>query len=138
MLREEIKNIGSSRRDLRNFGLTVGTVLAALALVFWWSGKSLYPYLLVPGAVLVFGGLFFPALLKPLQKAWMTLAVIMGWVMTRVILSALFFLVVTPMGLLARLFGKDFLSLKRKSSRESYWHLREDKEYDRRRSEMQF
>ena len=58
---------------------------------------------------------------------WMIFAVILGWFMTRIILSLLFFLVITPIGLTMRLLGKDFLGLKIKSSNESYWNKR-DKE----------
>jgi hypothetical protein len=79
-----------------------------------------------------------PIVLKPLQKVWMTIAVVIGWVMARVVLTLLFFVVFTPMGLIARLFGKDFLILKRRGAGQSYWHPRKPGEYDPKRSEMQF
>ena len=54
---------------------------------------------------------------------WMTFAVIFGWVMSRVILSIVFYLILTPIGLITRLFGEDFLDLN-KSNTESYWNNR--------------
>jgi len=138
MLFEEIKNIKSAPKDLRNFGLTVGLVLVFVGGVFWWLGKPFYPYLLMVGIILVSGGFIFPGALKPLQKVWMTIAVVIGWVMTRVILSLLFFLVFTTLGLVARLFGKEFLALKWKRADESYWNYRKPQEWDKQRSEMQF
>ena len=54
----------------------------------------------------------------------MTFAVILGLVMTRVILSIVFYLILTPIGLITRLFGKDFLDLLNKSNTESYWNNR--------------
>jgi len=118
---EEIKNIKSSKQDLRKFGFTVGIVLIVLGGILWWRGREFYVYVLVVGGLLSFFGWVWPVVLKPIQKVWMTLAVVLGWFMTRVILSVLFYLVFVPIGRIARLFGKDFLDLKLNSSAESYW-----------------
>ena len=53
----------------------------------------------------------------------MTFAVVLGWVMTRVILSLVFYLILTPISLLTKIFGEDFLGLKEKDV-DSYWNLR--------------
>ena len=58
----------------------------------------------------------------------MIFAVIIGWIMTRIILSVLFFSIITIIGLFTRLIGKDFLNLKSKSN-ESYWNIR-NKEHE--------
>ena len=63
-------------------------------------------------------------ILKPFYLIWMIFAVILGWVMTRVILSMLFYLILTPIGLITRFLGEDFLSLKRANS-GSYWNNRD-------------
>jgi len=138
MLLEEIKNIKSAKKDLRNFGLTVGIALGLIGAVLWWLNKGAYPYFIGIGALLIVAGLAIPVILKPLQKVWMTIAVVMGWIMARVILTLLFYLVFTLTGLVARLFGKDFLDLKRRRDEASYWNRREPEEYDPKRSEMQF
>ena len=70
-------------------------------------------------------GLALPMALKPFQLAWMTLAILMGWVMTRLILFVLFYLVFTPVGLIARLFGKKFFPTSFDTSADSYWITRE-------------
>ena len=67
-------------------------------------------------------------ILKPIYKIWMIFAVIIGWIMTRVILSVLFFSIITTIGIFTRLVGKDFLNLKSKNN-ESYWNIR-NKEYE--------
>ena len=54
----------------------------------------------------------------------MTFAILLGWVMTRVILSIVFYFIMTPIGLLTRLLGEDFLALK-KSNSGSYWNNRD-------------
>ncbi len=138
MLIEEIKNIKSGKSDLRKFGITIGIVLGILGGLLWWRGKDTYSYFLILSVAFILCGLALPTLLKPLQKAWMTLAVIMGWFMTRVILSILFYFVFTPIGLIPRLLGKQFIDLRIDNSKESYWIYRKPKEFNKSDYEKQF
>jgi hypothetical protein len=138
MLIEEIKNIKSGKGELRKFGITVGIVFGILGGLLLWRGREYYSYFLIISAILIVSGLLFPRLLLPIQKAWMTLAVVLGWFMTRLILSILFYLVFTPIGLIARLFGKEFLELKIDRARDSYWIYRKEEPFDKRRYENQF
>lgn len=135
---EEFKAIKGTTRELRNFALLVGPVLAALGGLLLWKGGKHPEVLLIAGALLVFAGLVAPGLLRPLYKAWMTLAVVMGWVMSRVILIVLYYAVVTPLGLGMRLLGKRPLSLGPDKSKQSYWNYRESKSYNKKRHEQQF
>jgi len=125
MIVEEIRNIKSGKRELRQFGITIGVVLGLLGMWCVWRGKEgSYP-LLISASVFFFLGIIFPVLLKPLQKLWMSLAILLGWLMTRVIVTILFYLVVTPIGLLARVCGKDFLHTKIDKNANSYWSPKE-------------
>ena len=63
-----------------------------------------------------------PAWFRGFYRAGMTVSFYIGQIVSRVLLTVLFLLVVTPLGLLLRLFGKDLLHLKRKRPDESYWH----------------
>jgi hypothetical protein len=138
MLLEEIKGIKSEKSDLRKFGITIGIVLAVFGLLLLWREREYFKYLLFLSAAFAAIGLTAPVILKPVQKAWMTLAVILGWVMTRVILSVLFYLIITSIGLVARLLGKQFLDLKTDNSQKSYWIHRKSEPFDRNRYEKQF
>jgi hypothetical protein len=122
MLLDEIKNIPSAKKDLRSFGIVMAVVLGVLGAWALWRGKPATWWLLGFAAAFLVLGLACPIALKPLQKVWMTLAVLMGWVMTRVILALLFYLVMTPIGLVGRLVGKQFVELRfDKSATSSYW-----------------
>ncbi len=138
MIIEEIRNIKTGKRELRKFGITVGIVSCLLGGLFLWRGRDYYSYFLILSAALLLLGLAVPILLKPIYKVWMTLAVLLGYLMTRVILSVLFFLVVTPIGLLGRLFGKNFLDLKFNRNANSYWTHKESKGFERSEYERQF
>lgn len=138
MLLEEIKNIKSAKKDLRMFGLTVGGVLFVLGGVLWFFEKDNFHFFLIIGAVLAATGLIFPRILFPLQKAWMTFGVIMGWFMTRVVLSLLFFLVMTPISLVLRASGKKFLDIGIDAKCKSYWMRREPGPADKETYKKQF
>ena len=137
-IRNDIKQLKTSDRDLRKFGLMVGGVFAVLGLLFLWRHKAHYPYFLWPGVVLVLFGAILPRALKWIYIAWMSVAFVLGFVMAHVILALLFFFVITPMGLVARLVGKDFLSLKLDRAAKSYWIPRESKSKSAADYERQF
>jgi hypothetical protein len=138
MIIEEIKNIKSDKKECRKFGLSVGIVLVLLAAILWYIGKGSYVYFGSIGGILIISGIAAPILLLPLQKIWMSIAVILGFIMTRVILFVLFYLILTPIGLIARIFGKDFLDLKLKKDQVSYWSIRQEKTYEKLDTERQF
>jgi hypothetical protein len=126
------------RRKLRNFGLTVGIAFGVLAALLFWREKAHYIYFAVISVVFLGLALLIPAVLKPVERVWMTAAGAMGWFMTRVILTILFFVVFTPIGLIARLCGKDFLGLKMDRSAASYWIYREARDLAKEDYEKQF
>jgi hypothetical protein len=118
---KEINEIPSSKKDLRSFGLTLGIAFGLIGGFLAWRGNGAWPYFLGISGFFFGFGLVLPAALKPFQKLWMTLALLMGWVMSRVILIVTFFLIVTPIGLILRLFGKDLLDIRRGVKKETHW-----------------
>jgi hypothetical protein len=124
MLKEEFKNIKETKRDLRKFGLTVGGVLLILAALLFYFDKSSAIYFAIIGSLLLISGLTFPQILKPLNKIWMGLAVVLGFFMSRLILTILFYIALTPISLIAKLVGKKFMILKYDKSAKSYWEKR--------------
>ena len=120
-LLKEINDIPMTQQALRKFGLTLGIAFGILGGFLAWRGRGTWPYFLGASGFFFLFGLVLPNALKPFQKVWMTAALLMGWVMSRVILIALFFLVITPIGLILRLAGKDLLDIRMGVQRESYW-----------------
>ena len=135
---EEIRNINNTKDDFRKFGITIGIFLLIVASFLFWKGKETFEILLVSGLALSILGFTAPTILKPIYWAWMTFATILGWIMTRVILSLLFYIVITPIGVLSRLFGKNFLDLKWDKSKETYWNFRPKEQRKNEDYENQF
>ena len=125
---EEIKSIQSTSKILKSFGFTIGFLLLIICAVLFYNSNELFVYFFSIGLIFICLSLIAPTVLKPGHKIWMTFAIIIGWVMTRIILSVLFYLIISTIGIFARIVGKDFLNLKSKSN-ESYWNIR-NKEYE--------
>lgn len=123
-INDEYKKLDRSPRALRRFGLTVGLVLLLLGGLMAWRHRDGGWVLVSIGILLALTGAFVPAALRYVYQIWMTFAFTLGWFMTRVILTVVFFLVVTPIGLLQRLCGKRPLEYHFKSDEPTYWQRR--------------
>lgn len=104
---DEIKDLDGG--GLREFGLTTGGILAALFGLFfpWLLARPVPRWPWVIAAILVAWALAAPASLRPVYRGWMKLGLLLGRITTPLIMGAVFFLVVTPMGIARRLLGKD-------------------------------
>ena len=105
----------------RAFGLTFAVVLAILAAVSVWRAGSSWPYTLTAAGIIAGIALVRPALLAPLNRGWMKFGLLVNRITTPVILGLLFILMITPIGLIMRMAGKDPLRLKGDPDAESYW-----------------
>ena len=87
----------------RRFGLTVGGAFAVLAAITWWRG---HPWLMngfgTLGGLLILAGLIVPTYLGPVERAWMALAHAISRVTTPIVMAVMYFVVLTPVGLLRR------------------------------------
>jgi hypothetical protein len=138
VITDELRAVKSGRGELRKFGITMAVGLAAIGGLFLWRDKGEPMVFFVLAGLFLFFGLVLPVALRPVQRGWMAFAIVLGWVMTRVILVVLFFVGVTPVALIARIVGKRFLSLGFEPERASYWEHREKSDRGKERYESQF
>ncbi len=97
-----------TRAQGRKFGLSVGgAFLVIAALLYFWrhreTGAAIAGAL---GGVLVLAALAVPTLLGPVERAWMGLATLISKVTTPIFMGVVFFVVLTPIGLIMRLVGR--------------------------------
>lgn len=130
----EIKALDISSKSIKKFGLVVGGVFATLGAFLIWKEvwHSTRIVFMVAGVLLIVGGLVRSNSeeMKIVYRLWMGIAFFLGWIMSRVILSILFYLVLAPIGFTAKLFGKQFLDVKFRNGRTSYWIPKEKKRTD--------
>jgi hypothetical protein len=109
----------------RSFGLTVGGVLALIALVPMLRSKPPRLWALVPAAILLVAGAIVPSVLTLPNRLWMKLAELISKITNPIILSLMFYLLFTPAALICRLLGKDLLRLKADKELDTYWIVRQ-------------
>jgi hypothetical protein len=110
------------RKGLREFGLVTGGIVALLFGLFfpWLLDRPIpwWPWIIF--GVLAALGLAVPMALKPVYRTWMKFGLLMSKIMTPLIMGIVFFLTVTPMALLMRLLGKDYMARRLDRSAQSY------------------
>ena len=133
------RKIRSEARQAKIFGLVLAAGLVGLGTLFWLRGHPFRAKALIPLALL-------PALLPFVApgawlsgfRLWMKLAEALSWVSTRVILGVFFYLILTPYGLLSRLFRKDPLDTAWKDGKPTYWRDKTPEESTVARYERMF
>ncbi len=128
-----------SLRTEREFGLIVGGVFSLLGAWWLYRGKLLSAANVVMpvGVTLIILGIIVPRALVLPNKAWMKLAEGMAYVSTRIILALVFFLVLTPIGLIKRAMGWDPLH-RRSASDDSFWRPYSTRQQNPRHYEKMF
>jgi hypothetical protein len=105
---------------------TILTLCVALVVIFFVTKKQ-HAYFLTASVLLGLIGMFSKFLTAKISWAWLKLGEMMGAVTSKIILSLLFFLVLFPIALLARVFGSNKNPLQLKKEGESYYYLRNHK-----------
>ena len=104
------KETGEDRtKKLREFGLVMTLALSVIGGILLWQERPSCLYLFTPAAIFLLCAVFAPAVLDPAERVWMKFADKLNVVVTFLVLSLSFYLVMTPMALLMRLLRKDLL-----------------------------
>jgi hypothetical protein len=114
--------VGSSDRA---FGLTLAVVCLVIGTIRLVLGHHYAAWWLGVGLVLLGLALFWTAPLKPLNRLWLRLGLVLYRVINPIVMLLLFVTTIIPIGALLRLFGKDPLRLRRDPATPSYWLPRE-------------
>ena len=86
---EEIKNIKTGEKDIRIFGITMGIILLIIAAFLFLKEKDSFQLFIYIAGSFISLGFLIPIILKPIYLVWMIFAVVLGWFMTKLILSLL-------------------------------------------------
>jgi hypothetical protein len=106
---------------LRKFGFAFGGGLTLLGSLLLWRDKAPAPYVLLGAALVLALAALLPRALRPLEWLMSRIFLAVTSVLTYVLLTLLYLLVLTPLGLIRRLLGKDGLGLEPDPGKSSYW-----------------
>jgi hypothetical protein len=127
------------RKELKQFAIILGIVLLILAGLNWWrEHTSVAVVMAVSAMASELIALIRPVLIKPIFIVLTTIAKGIGWFNTRLLLSLVFYGLMTPIGLIMRLLRKDLIDQKINKNASTYWHERKEKKLDPKHYEKQF
>ena len=110
------------RQSNKSFGLMFGVVFLILTGIVWLISGNIWMWSIIVAALFFVVALALPLLLLPLNRLWMVFAGRLAWLNNRLILGLFFFLFMTPIAVVMRLFGWDPMTLKKQASTENgYW-----------------
>ena len=111
----------------RSFGLLFCIVFLVVGLWPLTNGNTVHIYLILVSLLFLILGLINSKILSPLNKSWVKLGEIIGIVIAPIIMALIYFIVLTPISLTVRIFGKDLLGLKLFKKQDTYWIERKKK-----------
>ena len=119
-----MQDVEVSMPSERRFGLFFSAIFVAAGLFYYFSAETRIAINLIGiSGIFLFAALLVPALLRPLNFLWFKFGLLLGKIISPIVLGVIFFLIITPIALLMRLFGRDELQLKN-TNPQSHWNER--------------
>ena len=110
-----------SQSSNKSFGLLFFVVFLIIGLWPLKNGDSINIYFIIFSAFFLILGLINSKLLSPLNKSWIKLGEILGIIIAPVVMALVYFVILTPVSLIVRIFGKDLLGLRFLKDKDTYW-----------------
>ena len=110
-----------TKNSNKSFGLLFFLVFLIIGLWPLKNGDNLNVYFVAISGIFLILGLINSKLLSPLNKIWIKLGEVLGTIIAPIVMFLVYFIVLTPVSLVVRLFGKDLLGLKFLKKKDSYW-----------------
>ena len=110
-----------SQSSNKSFGLIFFVVFLIIGLWPLKNGENLNFYFIITSIIFLILGLVNSKLLTPLNKSWIKLGEILGILIAPIVMALVYFVILTPVSFIVRIFGKDLLSLKLLKEKETYW-----------------
>ena len=110
-----------SQSSNKSFGLLFFVIFLIIGLWPLKNGENLNFYFITASLIFLILGLINSKLLSPLNKSWIKLGEILGIIIAPIVMALVYFVILTPVSFIVRIFGKDLLNLKLLKEKETYW-----------------
>ncbi|MBN1408559.1 MAG: hypothetical protein JW956_12250 [Calditrichaceae bacterium] len=127
-IKEEFKQLDISKKKLKQFAYLVGSILLVISAWYFFRHGNRDWSCITGGSsiLLILTGILQADWLKGLYKIWMGIAFVLGWFVSRILISIIFYLALTPISFLGRLFKKKWMDVDFSTKSDSYWISRKD------------
>ena len=124
-IKKQISMLEITRKTLRNFGLLFCVIFGVWAGIMFLKAKPYWLWFAAVSTVFFLSGMLFPMVFGHFYRLWRSLAFILGWFMTGVILTVVFFVLVTPIGIALKVLGVNLLDEGVQKKSKTYWKKHE-------------
>ena len=131
----DIQTAEVTTSDLRKFGFIMGgMVVLIFGLIFPWifdktsENWPIWPFIVM--AIFFILAIAVPEILRPVNHIWLKIGNILGFINSRIILGAMFYLMIFPIGMILKLLGKDSMQRKLEKNAETYRKITKVREKD--------
>ncbi len=118
---ENISHYKIKKGTERNFGLVFAGVFLIISLYPLWFEKNIHLWACIISLIFLFLAIFLPKFLIIPNKLWFKFGLFLGAIISPIVMGMIFYLTVTPTGIIVKLLGKDLLRQNLKKSKKSYW-----------------
>mgnify|MGYP001493938652 FL=1 len=119
MKQKEIKTSSN-----KSFGLVFFVIFIIIALWPLLNNGNIRIWSIIVSIIFLILGLLNSKILTPFNKLWMRLGALLGIIVSPIVMGVVYFGIITPIGLIMKLFGKDVLNLKLDKNKKTYWTLK--------------
>ena len=119
MKQKEIKTSSN-----KSFGLVFFVIFIIIALWPLLNDGNIRIWSIIVSIIFLILGLLNSKILTPFNKLWMRLGALLGIIVSPIVMGVVYFGIITPIGLIMKLFGKDVLNLKLDKTKTTYWTLK--------------
>lgn len=137
-IKYEIHEMVSDKQTVRKFGIIFSVILLAIAGWLWYKSNPLWIWFGGGAAVMALLAVLGTVVLIPLYKGMTVFAIIIGYFVSKLIITVMFILFFIPIGLIMRLLGKDLLDKKINKNAASYWLKKENTPFSKEKYERLF
>jgi hypothetical protein len=137
-IRFEIREMVTDKATVRKFGIIFSVLLLAISGWLWYKDNSLWTWFGGTGVLMLLIAAAATFIIVPVYKAMTVFSIIIGYFVSRLILTLMFVIFFVPIGLFMKLFGKDILDKKLDKQAASYWLKKETTPFTKEKYERLF
>ena len=126
-LKEDFRQLEISNRKLKQFAYLTGIILLILSVWYYFKhGNRSWTYVTVSISLILFAiALLKVKILTGVYKIWMGIAIVLGFFISRILISLIFFIGLTPISLLGRLLKKKWMDIDFNHKQDTYWIVKD-------------
>ena len=135
----EIKNIQFKNNEVRKFGFLISFILLIISISYYLNENlNVFIYVFTSASLIFILSFVYVRIFYPFYYIWMCFALLIGWFMSRILLTFIFYFIISPIALLLRLFRYKFLEIKINNTKMSNWNIRDNTKIDKNHYKKQF